>query len=125
MKLRFFLVIGLATAFLSCTKYETWESEIKIVSTSVSEIGYTTAKLTIELSGSPWIAENIGFQISGYTYGITVLWNDAFDRGRYGEYFQHCEIGGLRPGITYRLRPYIEKGDIIVYGEFIDFTTEM
>ena len=124
MKLRFFLIIVLATAFLSCTKYETWENEIKIVSTSVSEIGSSTAKLTIVLSGTPEIVDTIGLQLYGYADNLTVFWYENFEMG-YREYRKHCEIGGLLPGMTYRWRPYIEKGDIIVYGEFIDFTTEM
>ena len=125
MKLRFFLIIVLATAFFSCTKYVTWNNEVKIVRTSVSEIGFTTAKLTIELSGNPWILDDMGIEIYGYTDSLTIFWYEDFDHGRYEEYLQHCEIGGLRPGMTYRWRPFIENGDIIVYGEFLDFTTKM
>ena len=129
MKLRFFLIIVLATAFLSCTKYETRVRETKIVSTSVSDVGFTTAKLTIMLRGDRWLADDTGFEIQGYANwdSLTYSWyeDENFEDWNNREYRIHFEIDGLLPGMTYRWRPYIEKGDIVVYGEFLDFTTEM
>jgi len=93
------------------------------VGTRVSEVDSTSAKLTIVLSGNIWSIDAIGLGISGYWDNLTLFWYEDFERGEYGEYLQHCEIGGLLPGMTYNLRPYIQKDTITVYGEYLIFTT--
>jgi len=121
--LRCCFIIVFATTFWSCTKYETYVDEVKIERTSVSEVGLTTAKLTIVLSGNRWFIDNYGLEIHGYWDDLTFSWYTDFEYGEYGEYLKHCEIDGLLPGTTYRWRPYIEKDTITVYGEFLTFTT--
>ena len=125
--LRFCFIIVLVTAFWSCTKYETYVSETKIVETRVSEVDSTSAKLTIVLSGDRWLIDDIGFEFYGYVNTLTVSWYEdwEYEYGEYGktQYLQHVEIDGLLPGVTYHWRPYIEKDTITVYGEFLIFTT--
>ena len=121
---RFCFIIVFAIAFGSCTKYKTWSGEVKIVSTSVSEVGFTTAKLTIVLGGNRWLIDNCGFNIQGYADwdNLTCYWYEDFE---YMEQRVHCEIDGLLPGMTYNWRPYIQKDTITVYGEYLIFTTDM
>ena len=116
--LGFFFIIVLANAFWSCTKYETMVGEVKIVSANVSEIGTTSAKLTIVLEGNKWLVD-VGFEIQGYADwdNFTYTWYNDYDR-------IHFEIEGLYPGVTYLWRPYIERGNITVYGEYLVFTME-
>ena len=121
--LRCCFIIVFATAFCSCTKYETYVNETKIVGTRVSEVDSTSAKLTIVLSGNPWFVDNRGVEIYGYWNNLTFSWYTDFEYGESGEYLKHCEIGGLLPGMTYHWRPYITKGTITVYGEYMTFTT--
>ena len=125
MKLRFFFIIVFATAFWSCTKYETYVNEVKIVSTSVSEVGSTTAKITITLSGNRWLIDAIGLQTSGNVGlgSVTFFWHEDWEYGKNWEYLKHCEIGGLLPGTTYRWIASIQRDTIIVYGEDLFFTT--
>ena len=121
--LNFFFVIVLANAFWSCTKYETWVSETKIVGTRVSDIDSTTANLIIVLSGDQRLIDYYGFEIYGYFNDITYSWYDiGYNENWDMEYGIHLE--GLLPGMTYHWRPYIQKDDIIVYGEFMLFTTK-
>ena len=121
---RFFVVISLATVFGGCTKYETYISEIKIVDTRVSDIDFTTADLIIVLSGNQWLIDYYGFEIYGYlNSNFTYSWYDiGYNENMDMEYGIHLE--GLLFGVTYSWRPYIQKGDITVYGEYQVFTTK-
>ena len=122
--LNFFFVIVFANVFLGCTKYETWVSEIKIESTRVAEVEYTKADLVIVLSGDQWIADDFGFVLYGYVlYNFTYSWNYiGYNENRDMEWGIHLE--GLLSGMTYQWQPYIQKNDIIVYGELQEFTTK-
>jgi len=125
--LRLCFIIVFASTFWSCTKYETYVSETKIVETRVSEVDSTSAKLTIVLSGDRWLIDDIGLEFYGYINNLTVSWQEDFEHefGENGiEYLQHIEVGGLLPGMTYNWRPCIYKDTIIVYGEFLIFTTK-
>jgi len=124
--LRFCFIIVFASTFWSCTKDKIFVSETRIDSTSVSEIGFTNAKLTIDLSGDRWFIDDCGFEIYGYANWDSLTYSWYWDEGfEYGKYHRiHFEMDGLLPGMTYNWRPYIQKDTITVYGEFLIFTTK-
>jgi hypothetical protein len=127
--LRFFFIIVFVNAFWSCTKYETWVEEVKILRTEITEISDTTAVFTIVLGGNDWILDDVSIYFYYYPSGdnnIRFSWdkdyeyeNDVYVKKRI------VYIEGLVPGNNYGVKAGIHKDDLVVYSDIQYFTTEM
>jgi hypothetical protein len=127
-RLRFFFVIMFATVFWSCE--EEYRTEGRIVSASVSEITASTAVFTIELNEDAWlVVDTVGICFEYTIYNE--LRNTTVSRPRwsfddnYNYNKNHrMPIQGFISGVTYFWKPFIQKEDIIIYGEMQQFTAE-
>ena len=127
----FLFIAVLATIFCGCKKDFTDVEEVRIVSTSISEITSTSAVFTIVLEGNGWWLDGTGLGLSHYNSNINIAWYEDYEdyedidgiyrnRKKYIAY-----IEGLDSGCHYWIYAYIEKDDIFIWSEALGFTTEM
>jgi hypothetical protein len=128
--LQFFLILVLVNVFGACEKEETRFSEVRIVKTSITEIGFTSADFTILLDNYPWWLYAIGIGISSYNdqTDVKFLWDDI--ESYWDEdmdmrlYKQIVHIEGLESGTHYGCHASILVDGLTVSSEIEYFTTD-
>ena len=120
-----FLIIVFANAFWACEKVVTSQSEIRIVSASITKVSTECADFTVVLNEYPGWGFDMGVRFLGEadTSNAVGLWY-KMGQNEHDEYVYKMHIIELESGTTYQCQAYIAAGDIIKYSELVTFTTK-